>query len=168
MQKTLWSWISKNSVGVFLASLFLLISAGVSVLTYQKYMLFVASPLENLEVELQHDPIVLGQDAIFDFKGNFDRDVLCEMVSFKLYVSSQNTNDVFVLDSRHIAKVPKLYVRPGQNIPIHFALNIPEHFTAGRWSTEFVGTYYCKKGIFGHLKTQSVQGPSFTSVYLAP
>ena len=168
MQTTLWAWISKNSIGLFLASLFLLMSIGVSILAYQKYMLFVAEPLENLEVELTHEPIVLGQDNIFDFKGHFDRDVLCEMVSFRLYVASQDTNDVFVLDKRHISKVPRLYVRPGRNIPIHFALNIPEHFTAGRWSTEFVGTYYCKKGIFGHLKTQRIQGPSFTSVYWAP
>jgi hypothetical protein len=159
------NWLYNNSIGVFLASLLLTTSIGVATMTYYHWIVTTAQPLENLRVSVEENPIVLGKHHVINFVGYFDRDVQCDLISFQMYFISQSDNDIFMLDKRHITKAPVPYQKPGKDIPIHFALKLPQHFTEDNWNTEFIGTYFCKKGIFGHLKTQKIHGPTFSSIY---
>lgn len=86
MRKNIWVWLCGNASNVFLASLFVTTFTFVAVLAYQKYYLFQAHPLENLKAAMHHDPVVLGEDKIFELVGTFDRGVVCEIIDFKMYL----------------------------------------------------------------------------------
>ena len=167
MRVKVWTWVCYQSINLFLASLFLMISTLVCILALQKYHLSNALPLENIHVQVVPNPIILkgSERTNLDFVGSYDRHVSCQLLDFQMLVKSESYKDIFLLDKRHLVKGPKANAQPGKNIPISFTLSLPQNFTADSWKTQFVGTYYCRKFIFGHMKTQKVDGPAFTSRY---
>jgi hypothetical protein len=113
-------------------------------------------PLKNFDGGIK-SPIYLDYQNKIEAYGTFDRDIACKMIDFTLLLKSVKTNDVHMLDKRHLLVIPKEYGLVGTNIKVNFVLSLPNSIKEGKYIPIFNGTYFCKEGLFSDLKHVNIQ-----------
>lgn len=130
--------------------IFLFISAVTlaNVTFFLQYMKLNSSPaLYNFRAEVI-SPISIGNNDPIKAIGTYDRDIMCEMTTFRVHLRNHATNDILTLGPTHLRTSPPMNLQPGKNIPIQFELFQPTNIYPGMWFVDFDGQYICREGIF--------------------
>lgn len=121
--------------------------------------LTTSHPLENLR-GVTVDPISTESPHII-FKGKYDRGIECTLEGFTVLLINTGNKDTLMLNHQHLAISPEPDTGPGRDIDIKFALHTPKSIYAGKWATQFTGSYVCRNGIFTDHKTVLVRVKPF-------
>ena len=122
--------------------------------THLKY----EQPLKNFQGGFE-TPIYMDYETKLVAYGTFDRNIACKMIDFHVLLKNIRTNDVHMLDNRHLLVIPKDFGLRGKNIKTNFVLSLPSSIKEGRYIPVFSGTYFCKEGLFSDLKHVNIQVP---------
>ena len=148
-----------TAMNVFLITLVSVMLAFMGTMGYTYFKLLKARPLENLMAYVTQ-PVHAGQ-PVLEFTGTYDRDMSCTGAGFTLMLHNSLTNDVYVLDKRHLVVGPAGGKGPGKGLKIEFTLEMPASLKSGFWTPTFEGNYVCRLGIFTDYKHATVTIPGF-------
>ena len=107
-------------------------------------------PFENFEAITSYNP----QDHTLVANGTYDRHIRCNLIDFRVLMSS--AGKIIVLTRKDLKVAPPAAVDPGDDIPISMELHLPETIANGRWNPAYVGHYVCKSGLFTSHKMQEL------------
>jgi hypothetical protein len=146
-------------LNIFLASLVTVMISFIGTIGYTYFKLLKSPPLDNLLAYVTQ-PVHAGQ-PVLEFTGTYDRDMSCSVAGFHLLLHNSISNDVYVLDRRHLVVGPAGDKGPGTGLKVEFTLEMPSSLKSGFWTPTFEGDYVCKLGIFTDYKHQTVKIPGF-------
>lgn len=152
MKKTTLSTVA--AVNIFLVVLITVMLAFIGTIGYTYLKLLTSRPLENLVARVTQ-PVIAGQPHL-EFTGTFDRAVTCEVSKFNLLLHNSTTNDVYILDRRHLVYGPSKEKGPGIGLEVEFTLEMPTSLRTGFWTPTFEGEYVCRLGLFTEVKHETV------------
>ena len=159
MVQTLTQTTRVTAINASLITLTVVMLTFISTMAYTFVKLQISRPLENLTAYVTQ-PVYTGQQTL-EFTGTFDRQVACQLTGFTLMLNSSTTNDVYVLDKRHLVIGPANEKGPGSRLTVEFTLEMPTSLKSGFWTPEFQGHYACRLGIFTDLKHETVNLSGF-------
>ena len=138
--------VCQKKLKTFLVVLIVAILLGIYYQFQSYYRVHTTNPVKNIKVEVTKP--VYDTSTSIQWHGSYDRELYCKLVNFHIVLKHDSGAVNYLLDKNNLTSRINNDVKPGKNIPIDLALRTPHNIALGDYTSDFLGVYFCGKGIF--------------------